>query len=86
LDPNQKFLSIRTIYRWAQRGKIPAIKLSRSKRGDWRFDLEQIEKWERLWTTGAMEWTTKLRLKTAEYSHHSRKNLLTILVTVASAR
>jgi excisionase family DNA binding protein len=48
-------LHIDTVYDWARRGKIPAIKLSRSKRGDWRFDLEQIEKWERSRTTGAMD-------------------------------
>lgn len=34
-----------TVYKWAKRKKIPGIKLSRSKRGDWRFDLVQIEKW-----------------------------------------
>jgi len=27
--------------------EIPAIRLSRSKRGDWRFQLDQIEKWEK---------------------------------------
>jgi excisionase family DNA binding protein len=43
-----------TIYKWARRKRIPGMKFSRSKRGDWRFDLEQIEKWERLNTTGAM--------------------------------
>jgi hypothetical protein len=48
-------LGYKTVYDWARRGKIPAIKLSRSKRGDWRFDLQQIEKWERLRTTGAMD-------------------------------
>jgi excisionase family DNA binding protein len=44
-----------TIYDWARKKRIPAIKLFRGKRGDWRFDPEQIEKWERLNTTGAID-------------------------------
>jgi excisionase family DNA binding protein len=44
-----------TIRKWARTKKIPAIRITRSKRGDWRFDLEQIQKWEQLRTTGAMD-------------------------------
>jgi excisionase family DNA binding protein len=35
-----------TVYSWAQKKKIPGIKLSRGKRSDWRFDVEKILAWE----------------------------------------
>ncbi len=40
-------LHLNTVHRWARTGRLPAIRLSRSKRGDWRFPLDQIEKWEK---------------------------------------
>lgn len=36
-------LSKETVYKMAQRGEIPAIKL----RAQWRFDQEQIDQWLR---------------------------------------
>jgi excisionase family DNA binding protein len=41
-------VDVETVQEWARYKKIPAIRISRSKRGDWRFPLDQIERWERL--------------------------------------
>jgi len=35
------------IRRWARTKKIPALRISRSKRGDWRFPVDQLERWEK---------------------------------------
>jgi excisionase family DNA binding protein len=45
-------IHLNTIYKWARAGKIPGIKLSRSKRGDWRFPVDKIEEWEKQRMTG----------------------------------
>jgi len=34
-------VSLRTIYSYAQKGKIPAFKIV----GQWRFDRDEIESW-----------------------------------------
>jgi len=39
-----------TIRRWARGRRIPAMKLG-GRLGDWRFDLEKIEKFEKKNTT-----------------------------------
>jgi excisionase family DNA binding protein len=36
-----------TVYDWARKKKIPAIKLSRGKRSDWRFDVDRVLQWEK---------------------------------------
>jgi excisionase family DNA binding protein len=44
-----------TIRRWARQKIIPAIKLTKSKKGVWRFSIKEIEQWEKMNTTGRRE-------------------------------
>ena len=45
-----------TVYEWAKRGKIPAVKMGRL----WRFESEEIEAWVR---NGGLTSSNKTNLK-----------------------
>jgi excisionase family DNA binding protein len=54
-----------TIRRWARNKIIPAIKLTTTKKGVWRFSVKDIEQWERKNTTGREEFSEASRKQAA---------------------